>query len=120
MVRTHKIINAIIIPTAVSTGSHNDDSSKTIELIAAVMAKAIQDGAEVAKARRAEGSADVERIHKEGEEEEEAKVQRRMRERKKPGAPGAGGRGPRPARDNRDRRENSPAPSSENTAAEAK
>ena len=98
----------------------NDDSSKTIELIAAVMAKAIQDGGEVAKARRAEGSADVERIHKEGEEEEEAKVQRRMRERKKPGAPGAGGRGPRPARDNRDRRENSPAPSSENTAAEAK
>lgn len=83
----------------------NDDSSKTIELIAAVMAKAIQDGGEVAKARRAEGSADVERIHKEGEEEEEAKVQRRMRERKKPGAPGAGGRGPRPARDNRDRRE---------------
>lgn len=32
--------------------------------------------APVAKARRAEGSADVERIHKEGEEEEEAKVQK--------------------------------------------
>lgn len=98
----------------------NDDSSRTIELIAAVMAKAIQDGAEVAKARRAEGSADVERIHKEGEEEDEAKVQRRMRERKKPGTAGGGARGPRPARDNRDRKENSPAQSSETTAAEAK
>ena len=99
----------------------NDDSSKTIELIASVMANAITEGAEVAKARRAEGSADVERIHKEGEgEEEDAKVQRRMRERKKPGVAGGAPRGPRQPRDNRDRRENSPAQSGDNNAADAK
>ncbi len=100
----------------------NDDSSKTIELIASVMAQAITDGAEVAKARRAEGSADVERIHKEGEgDEEDAKVQRRMRERKKPGVGGGGApRGPRQPRDNRDRRDNSPAQGGDNNAADAK
>lgn len=76
----------------------NDDSTKTIELIAGVMAETIKQGVEIANIRRAEGSADVERLHKEGDGEEDGKVQRKMRERKKPGQ----GRAPRSARDNRD------------------
>ncbi len=100
----------------------NDDSTKTIELIAGVMAKAIMEGNEIAKTRRAEGSADVERITKEGDDEE-GRSQKRMRERRKP-APG--GRPARPPRDNRPRNENieakdfakaeAPAPVAENQA----
>lgn len=69
----------------------NDDSSKTIELMCKVMAEAITEGAEVARARKAEGLADSDRSAKEneGEEDDSHKVQRKMRERKKPGTPGA-------------------------------
>lgn len=87
----------------------NDDSAKTIELIAGVMAKAITEGEEVAKARRAENDADQEKFDKENEVEDDAKVQRRMRERKRnPNAPRTprGPRGDRPF--NNDRRDNAP------------
>ena len=67
----------------------NDDSAKTIELISGVLANAIKEGNEIAKERRAENSAEQERLDKEGEIEDDTKVQRRMRERKRPGGPRA-------------------------------
>ncbi len=62
----------------------NDDSSKTIELIAKVMAGAIKEGNEVARQRQAELEASSERASKETEEvvEESPQIKRRMRERK--------------------------------------
>ena len=78
----------------------NDDSSKTIELMCKVMAEAITEGAEIARARKAEGLADSDRNAKEneGEDDDSRKVQRKMRERKRPaGIPGAA---PRKNRDN--------------------
>ena len=71
------------------------------------MAKAITEGEEVAKTRRAENGADQEKFDKENEVEDDAKVQRRMRERKRnPNAPRTprGPRGDRPF--NNDRRDN--------------
>ncbi len=82
----------------------NDDSSKTIELISKVMADAILEGTEIARARKAEFGADSDRMAKENEDED-AKVQRRMRERKRPA--GNFGGGPRRNRDNRDQQNNS-------------
>ncbi|MGA2297340.1 MAG: 30S ribosomal protein S2 [FCB group bacterium] len=68
----------------------NDDSIKTVEIVAKVMADAILEGSEVARNRSAELAADTERIAKESEvpgAEGEPKVQRRFRERRanKPG-----------------------------------
>ena len=63
----------------------NDDSMKTIDLIYKVMADAVLEGSELAKARAAELSADPERIAKESDStdsEDAPKVQRRFRERK--------------------------------------
>ena len=57
----------------------NDDAVKTIELIVAYMADAVNEGAEVAKERKAEEAAEAERVAKENEShnkpvEEEIKV----------------------------------------------
>lgn len=91
----------------------NDDSTKTIELIAGVMAKAITEGAEIAKTRRAEGFADADRASK---EEEGGRFQRN-RERKRT-AQGGGARSSRFNRENRPKRENN-AEVKEAPAAEA-
>ncbi len=82
----------------------NDDSSKTIDLIAGVMANAIKEGNEIAKIHRAEGAADSERMSKESDgADEEGKPHKRLRERKRTTT---SGRTPRPPRDNRPRNEN--------------
>lgn len=62
----------------------NDDSMKAIELISAVMAEAILEGSEVARARQAEMAADGDRQAKESDTpgEDSAHVRRKMRERK--------------------------------------
>ncbi|MGA8265105.1 MAG: 30S ribosomal protein S2, partial [Ignavibacteriaceae bacterium] len=57
----------------------NDDAVKTIELIVAYMADAVNEGAAVAKERKAEEAAEAERVAKENESqnkpvEEEIKV----------------------------------------------
>lgn len=79
----------------------NDDSSKTIELMCKVMAEAITEGAEVARARKAEGLSDADRNAKEneGEEDDSHKIKRNLRERKRPG--GTPGAAPRRNRDNK-------------------
>lgn len=79
----------------------NDDSAKTIELIAGVMAQAVKEGAEIANQRRADGHADVEREFK--EEDRQQKPKRQFKER-----------GQRQQKDFRPRRNQS-----ENTQAEA-
>lgn len=63
----------------------NDDSIKTIKLVAKVMSDAILEGTEVSRMRRAEINAEEERVSKETEAhqtEEAPKVHRKMRERK--------------------------------------
>ncbi len=63
----------------------NDDSNKTIELVANVIKEAINEGMELSKARKAELEADDERQAKETEApepEDVTKVQRKMRGRK--------------------------------------
>jgi small subunit ribosomal protein S2 len=78
----------------------NDDSYKAVELFAKMIADAVIEGSEIAKARLAEKYAEGDRTAKETETtEEEPKVQRRMRERRgggasqKPGRGGGKGRG---------------------------
>ena len=63
----------------------NDDSMKTVELICKVMADAILEGSEIARARQAELASDVDRIAKEGDKtglEDQSQIHRKMRERK--------------------------------------
>lgn len=61
----------------------NDDSQQTIELVCNVLADEILVGTEVARARQAELSADIEKMTKEeAGAEESTHVKRRMRERK--------------------------------------
>ncbi|TAL70287.1 MAG: 30S ribosomal protein S2 [Bacteroidetes bacterium] len=61
----------------------NDDSIKTIEIISKVIADAVIEGTEIARARQAELSSDSERASKESDSgEEKPRVQRRMRERR--------------------------------------
>lgn len=60
----------------------NDDSIRTIELISKVLADAIIEGREVARARAAEFGAVAEAAAKEGESDEAAKVRRQIRGRK--------------------------------------
>lgn len=62
----------------------NDDSMKAIELISSVMADAIIEGSEVARARQAEMSADSDRQTKESDAtgDDPAHIRRKMRERK--------------------------------------
>lgn len=74
----------------------NDDSGKTIELIAKVFADAILDGTQIARARQAENMADGDRMHKESDTQEDSSlVKRKMRERriKKEVGKGRGGDG---------------------------
>lgn len=59
----------------------NDDSIKTIEIIAKVMADAVIEGAEVSKMRQAELTANGAN-DKDSEEDEDGKVKRRIRERR--------------------------------------
>lgn len=59
----------------------NDDSIKTIEIIAKIMADAVTEGSEVAKVRQAELTADGSN-DKDGDEDEDGKVKRRIRERR--------------------------------------
>lgn len=61
----------------------NDDSVKTIELIAKVLGDAITEGREVAKTRAAEIGAQNEREDKENESQGDDKPRRRMRERRR-------------------------------------
>lgn len=65
----------------------NDDSVKTIELFAKVMADAVVEGRELAKIRKADDMAESDRIKKETETKVDAepKVHRKMRERRGPG-----------------------------------
>lgn len=62
----------------------NDDSIRTITLVAKVLADAVIDGSALAKVRQAELSADAERMAKEAETsgEEDQKLRRKMRERR--------------------------------------
>jgi small subunit ribosomal protein S2 len=63
----------------------NDDSIRTVEIISAVMAGAINEGTEISRIRMAELSADSERAAKESdmtEDDDQPKVRRKMRERK--------------------------------------
>ncbi|MBS4001518.1 MAG: 30S ribosomal protein S2 [Desulfobulbaceae bacterium] len=64
----------------------NDDSIKTVELIAGVLADAIIEGSRIAKVKMAELAADGERIDKETEvdTEDDPKVRRKLRERRPP------------------------------------
>jgi small subunit ribosomal protein S2 len=64
----------------------NDDSIKTIELVAGVLADAIIEGSRIAKVKMAELAADGERIDKETEvdTEDDPKVRRKLRERRPP------------------------------------
>ncbi len=63
----------------------NDDSVNTIRLILKVMTDAMNEGSEIAKIKKAELSAEHDRIAKESdksEEQDDAKVQRKLRERR--------------------------------------
>jgi small subunit ribosomal protein S2 len=61
----------------------NDDSAKTVELIAKLFAQTILEGTEISRARQAEFSADSERLAKESDSTEEGTaIKRKMRERK--------------------------------------
>lgn len=62
----------------------NDDSIKTIEIVAKILADAVLEGAELSKMRHAELSSESERVSKESDSgsEDKPKVQRRMRERR--------------------------------------
>ncbi len=62
----------------------NDDSIKTIEIVAKILADAVIEGSELAKMRHAELSSESERVSKESDagSEDKPKVQRRMRERR--------------------------------------
>lgn len=85
----------------------NDDSAKTIELIAGVMAQAVKEGAEIANQRKADGSADVEREFK--EEDRQQKTRRKFQI-----GSNDRNRSPRQQRDSRPRRNQA-----ENNQAEA-
>lgn len=61
----------------------NDDSVKTIELIAGIMADAVNKGGELARIKRAEMNASDDRAAKEGDDDASAKVKSRLRERKR-------------------------------------
>ncbi|MBL7975967.1 MAG: 30S ribosomal protein S2 [Candidatus Kapabacteria bacterium] len=74
----------------------NDDSVKTIELIASVIGSAVVEGREVAKTRAAEIGAQGDREAKETEQGSDDKPRRRMRERRG-GSGGTGGRRERTA-----------------------
>lgn len=60
----------------------NDDSVKTIELIAGIMADAVNKGSELSRIKRAELNASDDRDAKEGDDET-SKVKSRLRERKR-------------------------------------
>ncbi len=61
----------------------NDDSAKTVELIAKLFADTILEGTEISRARQAEFSADSERLAKESDSTEDGTaIKRKMRERK--------------------------------------
>lgn len=62
----------------------NDDSMKAIDLILGVMADAVNEGYEVARAKQAELGSDMDRMAKESDttSEEPAHIRRKMRERK--------------------------------------
>jgi len=62
----------------------NDDSIKSIEIVARIMADAVLEGTEMSRMRHAELSSESERVSKESDSgsEERPKVQRRMRERR--------------------------------------
>ena len=94
----------------------NDDSIKTIELISGIIATAVLEGREIAKARGAEMAASGERAGKEGELADDGRGQRRMRERKNaPGGARRGGAG----RDRADQATESVAPQAESGDTQA-
>ncbi|MCO5252111.1 MAG: 30S ribosomal protein S2 [Candidatus Kapabacteria bacterium] len=68
----------------------NDDSIKTVELVAGILADAIIEGSRIAKVKMAELAADGERIDKETEvdTEDDPKVRRKLRERRPPARTG--------------------------------
>ena len=71
----------------------NDDSIKTIELIAETLADAILEGREIAKQKASEAGVSGERSAKENEMEDDGKGNRRMRQRRN-NAPAPGGQKP--------------------------
>jgi small subunit ribosomal protein S2 len=94
----------------------NDDSVKAIDIIAKIMADAVNEGSEIAKVREAELEATEEKTAKEFEikDEEEPKVKRKMRGRKASQSDARKGqKRQRPGKEDRPTREKQEKPSPE-------
>jgi small subunit ribosomal protein S2 len=61
----------------------NDDSVKTIDLVAGILADAVNKGNEISRIKRAELNAADDRDSKEGDDDSSSKVKSRLRERKR-------------------------------------